>query len=341
MTRSTRYFLTGSAVVVALGLGTGLVAYYNGTLPLSFANRQAEAELAYLPSDAVAVGYANVREIMTSEFRQKLRQVLPTGEELEKFKTEIGVDIEKDIDVVAAAYLGGGLPSPKQAIVIVRGRFNPEQIITVAQKHGATLSEYKGRKMLVMAEGPHEGHGERAEHATAAVAFLEQGVLGLGEAGSVKRAIDTRDSGSDVRKSTELVSLMNDVRGEGNVWFVARVDSLLHEAGMPSEIREHLPAVQAFAVSANVNGGVRGALRAEARDDQAAEQLRDIIRGLLATGKLMGGDDPKVQAILRSLQIIGSGKVVGLTFTAPPELLEVLNGLAAAQNLNQPGGIRK
>ena len=341
MTRSTRYFLTGSAVVVALGLGTGLVAYYNGTLPLSFASRQAEAELAYLPSDAVAVGFANVREIMTSEFRQKLRQMLPTGEELEKLKTEIGVDIEKDIDVVAAAYLGGGLPNPKQAIVIVRGRFNPDQIIAVAQKHGATVSEYKGRKMLVMAEGPHAGHGEVSTHATAAVAFLENGLLGLGEASAVKRAIDTRESGSDVRKSADLVSLMNDVRGEGNVWFVARVDSLLSEAGMPSEVREHLPAVHVFAVSANVNGGVRGAVRAEARDNEAAEQLRDIVRGLLATGKMMGGDDPKVQAILRSLQIIGSGKVVGLTFTAPPELLEVLNGLAAVHHRGEPGGIKK
>ena len=33
MTKSTRYFLIGSAVVVLLGLGTGLVAYYNGGLP--------------------------------------------------------------------------------------------------------------------------------------------------------------------------------------------------------------------------------------------------------------------------------------------------------------------
>ena len=40
-------------------------------------------------------------------------------------------------------------------------------------------------------------------------------------------------------------------------------------------------------------------------------------------------------------EIIGSGKVVGLTFTAPPELLEVLNGLAAAHHLGEPGGIKK
>ena len=34
MTRGTRNFLVGSAAVVVLGLGTGLLAYYNGGLTL-------------------------------------------------------------------------------------------------------------------------------------------------------------------------------------------------------------------------------------------------------------------------------------------------------------------
>ncbi len=67
-----------------------------------------DADLAYLPANAAAVGYADVRSIMSSEFRQKLRAVLPTGEEKDKFQAELGVDIERDIDTVAAAYLGGG-----------------------------------------------------------------------------------------------------------------------------------------------------------------------------------------------------------------------------------------
>src|SRR5262245_28683395 len=104
MTRATRSFLIGAATIVLLGLGTGLVAFYNGNLPMGL-GRNSDAELAYLPQNAVAVGYANVRSIMTSEFRQKLRQVLPTGEEKEKLQAELGVDIEQDIDSVAAAYV--------------------------------------------------------------------------------------------------------------------------------------------------------------------------------------------------------------------------------------------
>ena len=40
MTKSTRYFLTGSSMVVLLGLGTGLVAYYKGDLPMFIAALQ-------------------------------------------------------------------------------------------------------------------------------------------------------------------------------------------------------------------------------------------------------------------------------------------------------------
>src|SRR4030095_16826537 len=90
MTRGTRFFLAGSAVIVVLGLGTGLVAYYNGSLPLGF-GRSDDQQLAYLPADAAAVGYADVRTIMDSEFRQKLRQTMPAGEELARFKEELGV----------------------------------------------------------------------------------------------------------------------------------------------------------------------------------------------------------------------------------------------------------
>ena len=53
MSKSPRLFLTGAAVVVLLGLGTGLVAYYNGGLP--GVRETSDEELAYLPANAVAV----------------------------------------------------------------------------------------------------------------------------------------------------------------------------------------------------------------------------------------------------------------------------------------------
>jgi hypothetical protein len=122
---------------------------------------------------------------------------------------------------------------------------------------------------------------------------------------------------------------------------VARTEALVQHTGLPQEIMDHLPAVSLFAASVHVNGGVSGQLRVEARDEKAAEQLRDVIRGGLAAGKLVSGENPKANAMLNSLQITGSGKTVGITFSVPAEMLELLNGVAAAHQLTTGAPIKK
>ena len=332
MTKGIRYFLAGSATVVVLGLGTGLVAYYNGGLSVS-AVKAANADLIYIPADAGAVAYADVRAIMTSEFRQKLRQILPTGEELEKFRTELGVDIERDIYSVSAAYLGGA-PQAGHGVVIVHGQFDLGRIEAMATQHGATAEDYKGKRLLTMTDS-NADRTEQTDHPAATVAFLDGGALALGETAAVKKAIDTSLSGDDVRKNAELMNLINEVSSTGNAWVVGKVDAM--DTGLPVEIRDHLPAVNMFAASVHVNGGVAGLLRAEARDEQAAEQLRDVVKGAVAAGKLMTGQNAKMDAMLNSLNITGSGKTVSVRFTLPAELLEMLNGVAAARQLGTGG----
>ena len=89
MTQRTRYFLVGSALVVVVGSGHGPGGlHYNGGLPFGAASQ--DAELVYLPADVTAVAYADVRTIMSSEFSQKLREVLPTGEGKNELQRDLG-----------------------------------------------------------------------------------------------------------------------------------------------------------------------------------------------------------------------------------------------------------
>jgi hypothetical protein len=116
MIRRTRYFLIGSALVVVVGLCAGLVAYYGGALP---GLASGPDELVYVPSDASTVGYADLRSIMKSDFRQGLSAVVPTGDQKSRLEAEIGVDLERDIDGVVAS-LGTG--APDTARVLLSGR---------------------------------------------------------------------------------------------------------------------------------------------------------------------------------------------------------------------------
>lgn len=352
MNKRTRNFMVGSATVVMLGLGVGLVAFYNGGLPLMSSNR-GPAELAYLPADAAVVGHANVREVMDSEFRQKLMSVVPSGHEKDEFMQHTGIDIERDVDSVTAAATAG---SPdKDGVVLVRGRFNDGQIEGLIRGQGGTVEQYNGVRVVVASidQAQHaqqdQAHADehprdvvKRAHDAFAVAFLESGLLAIGPEAGVKAAIDAKQSGTNATTNESLMKYVSEIQSGQSAWAVGRFDAMTQVHDLPSEIKRHLPAVQWFSVSARVNGGVAGMLRADASDDAAAENLRDVVRGGLAMGRLFSGDDPKIKMMLDSLQMAGTGKTVTLSFAVSSEMIDAVAGLAnlAAPSHDAPATVK-
>ncbi len=337
MNKRTRYFMVGSTAIVVLGLCTGLVAFYNGGLSLTSTSR-GPSEMAYLPADAAMVGFANVREVMNSEFRQKMIAVIPSGEERDEFQRQTGIDIEHDIDTVLAASTVG--EPDKHGLVLVRGRFNDGQIEGVIRQHGGTMEQYNGVRLVVAnpqtmhADGMPRDVVEKSE--TFALAFLETGLLAVGSETAVKAAIDAKASGKNATTNDELMKYIGEIQTGQSAWAVGRFDAIKGSPDMPEQIKQHLPAVQWFAVSTRVNGGVTGTLRAEATDDASAENLRDVVRGGLAMGRLVSGNDPRVDMLINSLQMSGSGKTVALSFSVSPEMIDTLKSIADMANEGQP-----
>jgi hypothetical protein len=118
----------------------------------------------------------------------------------------------------------------------------------------------------------------------------------------------------------------------GNAWAVGRFDALASGARLPQGVAERLPAITWFAVSGYINGGLRGVIRADTRDDESATNLRDVVRGFMALAKLQAGSKPEVQAMIQSLELGGTGKTVALSFTLPSELFDAI---AAASPYNR------
>jgi hypothetical protein len=324
MTKRTRYFMAGSALIVGLGLCTGLIAYYNGDLPRF--RRIGPAELVYVPADATGVAYANVREIMNSDFHQKLQQsAFPMGQGKQQFFDQTGIDLEHDIDSVVAASnkqvgaSGQGMPG----IVLIRGRFDVGRIETVVRQHNGTVQDYKGRRLLLVSPN---SAGENGPCLT----FPETGLALLGNTETVKRAIDTRGGGENITGNQDLMKLVSQMDGAGNTaWAVGGLDAVAKDPNLPQQIKDNIPGVQWIAVSAHINGGVNGMLHAEARDDKAAEDLRAVVNGAIAAARMMGGKDQRLDTLVNSLQLTGTGKDVQLAFSLPPEILQGMTGFKA------------
>jgi hypothetical protein len=141
-------------------------------------------------------------------------------------------------------------------------------------------------------------------------------------------------SGQNVTTNTELMTYVNGVRGGQSAWAVGRFDAIKRAAELPDTVSQHLPAVQWVALTTQFNGGVTGSIRADATDDAAAENLRDVIRGGLAMGRLVSGEDQKLKLLLDSMQMSGTGKTVALTFSISSEMVDVLAGLAAMSEMH-------
>src|ERR1051325_1893637 len=152
MIKRTRVFLGIACGVLIVGLGTGLVtAYVGGFQNLVILGSDGPDELAYVPQDARMVAYANMRDIMSSQLRQKLRDLqTPSPDPSQRrFQDETGIDIENDIDYGFASSAGaqsGG--QEERPLMLARGRFDAARIESLIQEHGAVIEEYAGKRVL-------------------------------------------------------------------------------------------------------------------------------------------------------------------------------------------------
>jgi hypothetical protein len=343
MTRRTRNFVIVSLTVLGVGLGTGLVAYYVGFPAGALGRQGGPDELAYVPRNATAIAFANVHDIMTSELRQKIRRALPMQENGQReLENQTGINIETDIDRVVACL------SPDQGthgagMVLARGRFDEVKIEALMREHGAVVETYNGKRMVVADHTrmkdldndtgdngvPKQGAGR-----TFAVSFMEPGLVAIGSTQLIRSAIDLHHAGNNPQKGLESVTgneeLMKLVRSmdDGNAWAVGRFDTLGSHARLPEAVSSQIPAITWVSASGHVNGGIRGVVRAEARDDEAANNLRDVVRGFLALAKLQTGAKPELQMMMQSLELSGTGKTVALSFTVPAEVFDLVGAVA-------------
>jgi hypothetical protein len=322
MMARTRYFVVASLLVLGVGVGTGLVAYYVGFPAGAFTRQGGPDELQYVPSGAAVIAFANVQEVMASELRQKLHQALPfPADGQHEFQNRTGINIETDIDRIVACMTPDNSTNAHGAgMVIARGRFDEVKIESLMREHGAHVEEYRGKRLVVADVDTHP--------TSFAVAFVEPGLIAVGTTNIVHSAVDLHQTGDNpqtgvvsVTGNEELMNLVRSLDG-GNAWAVGRFDSLMSHARLPEGVANRLPAITWFAVSGHVNGGLRGTIRAETRDEEAANNLRDVVRGFMGLAKMQAGSRPEIQLMLQSLELGGTGKTVSLSFSVPAEVFD-------------------
>jgi len=318
MTHQTRYFVLGASGLLVVGLVTGLFAYVNRGAALAVSVTERD-ELAYVPSNASIVAYANVREVMLSDFRERIRQIAPDEVGQAELEQQLGLNIERDIDHVVAFLAPGPDDGRLAGLVLFRGRFDTTRLEAVARGGGATVSEYAGTRVVSIDAG---------DVGALAMAFMEPGLVAVGDLGTVHQAIDRGSAGADLTSNEQMMGLLERVDRGSNAWAVGRFGDLSSLGFLPDEVSAQIPAVTAFAVSGRVNGGLSGSVTIEGRDEAAGQNLRDVFRGFLALATMQTTGRPELEAMLGSLQLSGTGTLATLSFWLPSEALDFIFSLA-------------
>lgn len=323
MQKRTRLFLVVAIGVLVLGLGTGLLASYGGFGNLTLLGGLGSSDLAYVPADAKMVAFADVHDLATSELRQKVKAFEPNSDGEREFEKQTGINIERDIDRILAAGWAGADGTFQQGhpLVLARGRFDTVRIEGLVLEHGGQVQDYKGKRLVVL-------QNKDNNKEVMAVGFIESGLVAAGDLDGVKRAIDTKAAGTgSVTDNAELMKLIDDV-DEGNAWAVARFDALA-KGPLPQGLAQQLPPITWFSASGYVDGGVRGTVKVEAKDEKSAADLREVVRGFMALARLQAGQNAQFSGLVNSLELGGQGSTVSLSFEVPSNIIDALGALTA------------
>lgn len=323
MKTKTRYFVTGAVALLVVGIGSGLVAYL-------MQNRAAALpdglppEVRLIPADVELIGYADVKAILASELHQKLMPRIESGDRKgHRMMHEIaGVDLEKQVNYILGYIERQPSPAPPgdqpqvipHGVLLVKGAFDQALIEERVRERGGEAAEHGGRKMFV-----HRENGQEM-----AVGFARTDLLAMGQGDTVRRALDAAGSPprdvASITSNAEVMNLVADSAG-GSAWVVARSDAMTRRLKLPPAVTGQVPPLRFVSARADVNGGIKARLRADAGDKASADQLRDVVRGFVAMGRMVAGQKPGLDALLKSIDVSGTDNTVTLSFAVPADTL--------------------
>lgn len=342
MTRRTRVFVFLSLAVLATGLLVGgLLARFGAMVPGGAATAL-DQDLGAIPRDAVLVAHVDVPRVMASGLRRRLQDLIGSdaAEGRRTFERETGLDLERDIDTVTVAVLpaargdaaGTGapvVPAGADGVLLVRGRFDQARLEQAAVARGAVAAEHRGVRLLTAPD-------RDGRTGTMTIGFLAPAQVLLGSSAAVRRAIDAERAGSSLRQEPEALGRARAFAHDTG-WMVARLDTADGARWLPAEMRAQLPGVTWLAAGGTLDGDLTGRVVADVRDEDAARNLRDMARGLVALGRLQAGRRPELRTLLESIQLGGDGRTVRLSARVPAELLASLGARGAGAPEDAPG----
>ncbi|MGD0310651.1 MAG: hypothetical protein ABSC02_15360 [Acidobacteriota bacterium] len=314
-----KFVVTSTVAMLAITIAVVGLSFYSNFAARAF-GQGLPAAVHYFPADSQAIFGINVQAFINSPVYAQIAQQheQEIGKDLSDIVAKTGVDPRKDIDYVVGA--GRQNQQKGAGVVIAVGRFVPATIISFinsSSQGNAIRVDYKGATVLMVPEA----NGSKLEKG---VAFLSDAEIAVGDLDSLHAVIDVRAGAPGIDSNSALSALLAKLSPQEMFWFAGDPSSVISKVPATAPSIPAISSIQSIYGSLNVNAAVTGKVVVIAKDQTAAGQLADFVRGLIALGNLAGGQNQNLADLMKSLQVTQSANELDLSLTLPLDLIQKL-----------------
>ena len=277
--------------------------------PIQEALSPDEALLRVFPHDSNGVMFLNVAELRDNPL---LREFFLDGPESQlpaavtEFALRTGLDPETDVDQVMLGRTGGN-----EFLGVARARYDPLEVEQYFRDADVGFETHGGRSVF----RPYPGSDW-------SMSFIDDLVL-MGEDGSVRQTIDqlamTTPTAMD---NPELIVAIQSIEEGNQVWGVgALADILLPEALAPPMAIDLVASLEHITYQMRLDDGLTVRAAGEFATAATARRTGDLMRGLVALGKMQVFESDDLIQLLDGVQIDSIESSVEIRIVADGALL--------------------
>jgi hypothetical protein len=296
--------------------------------------------IGLIPNDAVSVGVVRVADLRTSPLSSTLFEhadKFGSDGEAEKFLTEAGLDLAKDIDLlVVATSPKTRLGSEAEVVVIAEGRFNVERLTSAMVTRGAVRKSSQVGEYYVLPD---------AREPKGAVAFADSTLAIAGVESAVLETLEARRSGGTAFEQSLLGNEMSRLDASASAWALVDVIRAARLTGGHGRLRADSNNRNGDALHAAIRNISRVGMWAKdtgdalelgafglAGDAETLQLVEDTLRGALSAMRLAVKDKaPDMVPVLRRFEVARSNDSVRVTGSIPAESIRKIMAMKHAR----------
>jgi hypothetical protein len=286
--------------------------------------------ISLVPIDATTVGVVHLDDLRTSPLGSALfsgsDHVTDNGD-MTRFLADAGLSPTDDIDTVIVALSPGAEGSGSRALVAAEGRFDRSRLSAAVVKRGAVAKTSSGLTYYLVPESSGEGR-------SAAVAFVDAGLVIAGDEVSVIQAVaDRHAGGSGFAQRSGLGREMVRIPADASSWLLVDVARSERFAARPMVSNPHgmgdalggalkkVATITFWATDRKTSLDIGGS--AVAYDAETRQLLGDTIRGALSTWRLAEADKaPDLVDALRRFNVSENGDSITVSGSIPAAMVK-------------------